>query len=94
MTEDEAKTKWCPFSRVVHRDEDDQASWNRLEEVEDSYPLGASCIASQCMAWRWVQRITNQADLDNSFMWSVGGKRPQPQFEDTEHGFCGLAGKP
>lgn len=56
MTENEAKTKWCPQVRAINEDfENDQAS-NRTEQAEA--PSGWDCpaylcIASACMAWRW-----------------------------------------
>lgn len=37
MTEEEAKTKWCPFPR----------------NEKDFAVHGTRCLASQCMAWRW-----------------------------------------
>jgi hypothetical protein len=55
MTEDEAKTKWCPFAREP------------LTAYDGSIPIGSSvvnrtrngtapfaslCLASECMAWR------------------------------------------
>lgn len=66
MTEDEAKTKWCPFSSVIsgvargntldlpgH-----QASFNRVavsnehgQQVIHIHP-SSQCIGSECMAWR------------------------------------------
>ena len=49
MTEDEAKTKWCPFTRFHSSPSDDIYS-NRL----GGRPI-AECIASECMAWRWQQ---------------------------------------
>lgn len=45
-TEAEAKTKWCPFGRIGHRDGiamNDPANPN----------FSARCIGSDCMAWRW-----------------------------------------
>lgn len=53
MTEDEAKTKWCPFSRVG----DDTLTANNR-------PSSASydCIASACMAWRWTISPQNAAN--------------------------------
>lgn len=40
MTEEEAKTKWCHQTK---------------RDVETSAELGTiRCIASGCMAWRWV----------------------------------------
>lgn len=52
VTEAEAKTKWCPFARgsfvMVGNS---PASVNRNLSGEAS--SGASCIGSDCMAWRW-----------------------------------------
>jgi hypothetical protein len=50
-TEIEAKTKWCPFVRIVQ--------WGRGGFFIDNrgiQPTAASdmrCIGSQCMAWKW-----------------------------------------
>lgn len=55
MTEEEAKTKWCPFSRVgiegrssvaVNRASGD-GTGGPYDVVEET-----RCIASACMAWR------------------------------------------
>lgn len=48
MTEEEAKTKWCPFARV------DSTAANRPNpgpncDVTAGWP---PCIGSACMAWR------------------------------------------
>jgi hypothetical protein len=56
MTEEEAKTKWCPFTRVRA---DNSASYNRCIDAEDEdgnevevYDLeGAMCIGTACMVW-------------------------------------------
>src|SRR5690606_23686540 len=69
MTEDEAKTKWCPFVRArksVESAEETQVfpvSYNRLviERAQEgvievvNMPVSALCIGSPCMAWRWLQ---------------------------------------
>jgi hypothetical protein len=81
LTEDEAKTKWCPFARV-HVCGNDRAQdiqpHNRVvfQKHEDAShnPPDARCIGSACMAWRGLK-----AD-------DAGGY--------VGRGFCGLAGKP
>jgi len=51
-TEDEARTKWCPFVRL--RLFTTGGSQNRGHETDDK----ADCIGSACMAWRWATTIT------------------------------------
>ena len=46
MTEDEAKTKWCPHARKVFPYSEAPAH-NR--EADDA--PATKCIASECMAW-------------------------------------------
>ena len=52
VTEDEAKEKWCPFTRYIG--------------TVDGSPKAISgdvtcCIASDCMAWRWGHKDTMPA---------------------------------
>ena len=52
MTEDEAKTKWCPFVRI---DFNQGIAWNNRasnSEIPDNNKI-ATCLGSECMAWRW-----------------------------------------
>lgn len=78
MTEELAKTKWCPMVRMVTGKIDQQSrasqhngaqsSYNRVvDEALYAFPAGGGCIASHCMMWR-------NAEGDS--------------------GYCGLAGKP
>ena len=58
MTEDQARTKWCPMARVVvtHESGAQFGPMNRTESCGDDKfmkPMGSFCIASACMAWRW-----------------------------------------
>lgn len=79
MTEQEAKTKWCPFARV---DADGAAGANRYPEVEADgstipedqrvTPLTNTCVGSACMAFR----VETDA------------------YGPTGKVYCGLAGKP
>lgn len=74
--EDEARTKWCPFVRVITFHGGEVVTANR--NIGSSDPLAKSiCIASGCMAWRWKRED-----------YSCGG-RPK---DAIDKGYCGLAG--
>lgn len=47
MTENEAKTKWCPMARVP----DGRSASNRY--IEGIAPSSASCLGSECACWVW-----------------------------------------
>ena len=79
MTEDEAKTKWCPFQR--QSEQGVGGSYNRPTNG------GFGCIASDCMAWRKLDQIgigpngeKRDRDLDGRTRW-------------VDRGYCGLAGE-
>lgn len=100
MTEEEAKTKWCPFVRF-HGTPSDDCIPNRSEQL----PNITRCLGSGCMAWRWSEAKRTAAFLEavqahmqtqgkpnfNTAVQAIyaesGGK-----FERAE-GFCGLAGR-
>lgn len=106
FTEDEAKTKWCPFARVQAavalrgQASFHGAAFNRLAiepalEI-DTNPINSRCIASECMAWRWAQKRNPDWQPDHSGqMWPS----PHPDdgsplyVTDHERGHCGLASK-
>jgi hypothetical protein len=82
MTEEEAKTKWCPFARERAKQGMPDGGGNRIPygcaddgPVEADYiretAMSFPCIGSACMAWRRM----NLPDGDKHF-------------------YCGLAGKP
>ena len=83
MTEEDAKTKWCPFARYTSPD--DTGSANRWNGYTFHDPNGAvtACIASKCMAWRW--HVKSEID---KFLVSTDDGAPDPS------GYCGLAGRP
>lgn len=49
MTEEEAKTKWCPHARIGSS-RTGLGSLNR--EIQDGTIPEARCLGSECMAWR------------------------------------------
>ena len=48
MTEDEAKTKWCPMVRSSDLEKDVDNCY-----IKDRNPTYSRCIGSDCMMWRW-----------------------------------------
>jgi hypothetical protein len=77
LSEAEAKTKWCPFSRVQmfeRTSETDNPPVNR-------HDCNVHCVASYCMAWRWRDS------------WGTLPKDNWPQNAQDPRGFCGLAGE-
>ncbi len=68
MTEDEARTRWCPFARA----------WSgpgapvALNRVDDQGHTGCHCLASRCMAWRW--HISGYHGRLNSGYCGLAGK--------------------
>ena len=57
MTEDEAKTKWCPHTRQAVAI--DCKEWSQMTATTSNRNLpggaevdGCNCIAAGCMAWR------------------------------------------
>lgn len=94
MTEDEAKTKWCPFTRVVvaFADTMSQAATANRDQPSTygAYPGPTSCIGSVCMAWRWAQPgIVAGLDLSGTAE-EVAARYPDAKSD----GYCGLAGAP
>lgn len=64
MTEEEAKTKWCPFARVVTtvggRPLLNQPVINRTQDYKGEGDAVGPCIASSCMAWHWSEKKHQQ----------------------------------
>jgi hypothetical protein len=80
MTEDEAKTKWCPHVRVLS-DEGSMviATVNRGGGLQ----ADANCIASDCMMWR---ETDCESDPQASCM-------PGEEVDCLPTGYCRLGGK-
>jgi hypothetical protein len=84
MTEDEAKTKWCPMFRVSHAGAGGSQYSTTSFEMKDNrnFRSQSECLASACMAWRW-----NETTYSGRYGDTPTGEAP------TE-GHCGLAGRP
>lgn len=80
MTEDEARTKWCPFTRHAYSVGNlGVTSVNRGNFLE---PNECRCIASECMAWRWHHMFAYPLNPDDT---------SSPTITPDTKGFCGLA---
>lgn len=85
VTEEEARTKWCPHARVqVH-----QSAVNReMDYRDDLQPRcrvvparGCLCVASNCMAWKWM-RYHSPEELEARKAHGLAVEVPK--------GYCGL----
>jgi hypothetical protein len=75
MTEDEAKTKWCPFYRLIPETEFDEGLDNRLIGLKEENLLSSRCLASECMAWRWDTLIADQGSTLTHGGCGLAGKQ-------------------
>jgi hypothetical protein len=95
MTEDEAKTKWCPFARVGGPMQSiaEGTSYNRWPGSDGTTEamLGENhitlFIGSACMAFRWLPDAT--ATLSGHTITNLTERAHSGRL-----GYCGLAGKP
>lgn len=106
MTEDEAKTKWCPFARAQTEDEPEAAVVNRAVGGKADYDC--YCLGSACMAWTWVDgerkpfRVSPEIAASKNFWAGYIRLETAPDEKGWVEliapppvdGFCGLAGKP
>ena len=107
MTEDEAKTKWCPFAFTFGAlfvpqaegspDARQYGPQNRGYQMHGSLP-GCMCIASACMAWRTVREAftedsptVSNQSPGEGWYWSAERKVWWHSIW-IENGYCGLAG--
>lgn len=78
LTEDEAKTKWCPHAVASHTD---PRRGFHAGETRDEHCF--TCIASECMMWRWGFRDAKMGEAR-----LARALRDDP----PTRGWCGLAG--
>ena len=57
MTEEEARTKWCPMihsmPRILFSESIDEDTYQKTIKAREGEQRKYLCIASGCMAWRW-----------------------------------------
>lgn len=90
-TEDEAKTKWCPFARYATAAEPASNRWKQSAPESEPHalnPIPCRCIAWACMAFRpagWRDKDDGSISRDPCLA--------DPKYAEPV-GYCGLAGKP
>ena len=87
MTEDEAKTKWCPASfgaSAVPAGNAGGGSYGGAAGGGPSSPR-THCIGSACMAWRWIGVSHEVREQARDVM--------RIELPVKYSGYCGLAGK-
>lgn len=69
LTEDEAKTKWCPYVQISAAASGSQSGewYNRPHPGEKFL-----CIASGCMAWRTDNSVTASLDKHGELLGYCG----------------------
>lgn len=96
MTEDEAKTKWCPHRAAMTGtlamlaiQSGTLQSWQASEKASPTLP---TCVGSACMMWRTeAMPVVNK---DGMPVLVGQGLMKTVKFERGQHGYCGLAGRP
>ena len=82
MTEDEAKTKWCPFTRVA--DVNGKGCANRFDgSSEAEAPIGSLCFGAACMAWQF-----DQTEYEMGTPLPLGTVPADPGWEEAGETWC------
>ena len=93
MTEDQAKTKWCPLAQIA------QNVFQQSGEIQ-------TCAASNCMMWRIIEGMPAFDGEGDGILWikehrriygsslkdAVEAKRSGKPIPGL--GYCGLGGRP
>jgi len=72
MTEEEAKTKWCPFARVNRG----QNASNR--DSEGFFYPAHKCIGTACMAWRLLYKYPDPTKAEIAVIGGYCGLAGRP----------------
>lgn len=87
MTEDDAKTKWCPFARPGQVQPADCGEIRGNRFMDGSIDTGALCIGSACMAWR-----KTGAKFKDARTGRLSDRDMTGHGTWIDDGYCGLAG--
>ncbi len=110
LTETDAKAKWCPMARVGGDPGSEAAGVSYNRWPGGHHEAAASCIASDCMAWRWFGFVIDDAwtEAVKAAAIEIGDKTPS-RHKAADHvnknrdayglsteklGFCGAFGQP
>jgi hypothetical protein len=93
MTEQEARTKWCPKA-VASNQQESPVAVNRGDGGRPD--RDCLCITTGCMAWRWRSKNAIVfADWHDAAGNLRGEPRERQNFEgDEPRGYCGAFGRP
>lgn len=106
LTEAEARTKWCPFSRYSVGGDTHGNRWKQSLPEDEPHalnPVPCRCIGSDCMAWRRTHEFADlpvgMAPLGDGWVKDgpprgAGGAVTHRQTWKRPVGFCGMAGRP
>jgi hypothetical protein len=103
LTEEEAKTKWCPNARESGGDTG--TFWNKPRKLiaklfgidyaeQEATDRGCLCIASACMAWRWAEEKNAEAVAEFEALCPTGASMGCEVTGPSPVGYCGIAGRP
>ena len=77
LTEEKAKTKWCP--EVIASHTDPRRGFHPGEEPKQYHQSGLHlCIGSACMAWRWSLDTTYDDEVMCHRRQGYCGKAGEP----------------
>lgn len=108
MTEDEVKTKWCPYAnRTTAKLSSYSVTLPSKEDIHMDLRAYSTCLASECMAWRWSDML-GRRNVETGVIESVADAKPGDTisgrgagvgytlgYEKSKvYGYCGMAVKP
>lgn len=107
LTQDEAKTKWCPQARVISATVVSGIAYltpaipphNRVQEpaaTEATLHASHMCIASECAMWNWVMKTQHGSGAglapEGGYSWDTGNRGGFVSDPPAgARGYCGLA---